>query len=209
MNKKISIIGATVLAISTGVFFICQLISAFAEVELLTYISYLVCIFLSWGYIICTIGNGYLCSDRRKIAAEAAKLFAVIYSVFVSIVYFSQLSVVHYRVLSEDIVNALDMVYPGSWLFVIDITGYGIMALSTLFLGLSIEPVNKSEKLLKLFSLIHGVFIVSLFMPLTDMFLSSNADATINSGSLALAIWCLIFIPIPIFSIKRFIKTDM
>jgi hypothetical protein len=204
VNKRILFCGATLLAVTTVIFFICQTVSIFIDVPALAWLSFFVCIFLSWGYIICTIGNGLLCPRNRIVAAKAASFFAVIYSVFICITYFTQLSVVRYKVLSEDIVNAFDMGYPGSWLFVIDIVGYGIMALSTLFMGLSIEVGNKIDKILKVFSLIHGCFVIVIFMPLTSLFLGAPGHSTINTGALGLAVWCIIFFPIPLFSMIRY-----
>lgn len=76
-------------------------------------------------------------------------------------------------------------------------------------MGLSIEVGNKIDKYLKVFSLIHGCFIASIFMPLTSLFLSASHGSTINIGALSLAIWCIIFFPIPLFSMIRFQRAEI
>lgn len=204
MNKKMCLISSSILTITVFIFFICQCISIFITNELLAWISYGVCILLSWSYIITVIGHSYLCSEDRKISIEAGKLLAVVYSVFVCIVYFSQLTVVRQNVLGADIINAFTFDYPGSWMFGLDIIGYGIMALSTFFVGLSINPQTKTEKFLRNNLLIHGLFVVAMFMPMTSLFLGETSSSGLSMGALALAIWCIIFIPIGICSFLRF-----
>ncbi|MHC1770922.1 MAG: hypothetical protein AB9907_04160 [Flexilinea sp.] len=102
--------------------------------------------------------------------------------------------------------NAFDFNHPGSWLFSLDIIGYGIMALSTFFVGLTIEAKNKVDIVLKWLLLIHSVFIICTVLPSTSMFLGGNNSG--NSGSIALMGWCLMFFPIAILSMIRFKHAD-
>jgi hypothetical protein len=206
MNKKISIISTLILVGTIAIFFVTLCCSFFSSSKIFSMISYLVCIFLSWSFIIVTIANDRLAKDSKKIASSAAKLFAVIYSVFVSIVYFTQLTVVNQNVLGEQIVNAFNFTYSGSWLFSLDLIGYGIMALSTLFLALSLNVKNKFDKALKILLYIHSVFIVCIFMPMTDIFLKGSNNA--NSGTFALMFWCLMFIPIALLYFCHFKKEE-
>lgn len=208
MNRKISLAGTVALAVMVFIFFLCQLISVFYRTPLLAWISYGVCIFLSWAYVITTIGHARLCSADKSVAAETAKLFAVIYAVFICLVYFTQLTVVRQNVLDSAVVNAFSFDYPGSWLFGIDIIGYGIMAFSTFFLGLSVEPENKADKVLKTMSMLHGIFVVCIFMPMTSLFTSGfEGDSAAGMGALMLAVWCVIFFPIAFCSYLRFKRT--
>ena len=89
-------------------------------------------------------------------------------------------------------------------LFNLDLLGYGIMALSTFFIGLTINVKNKTDKILKYLLLIHGVFFLGCFiMPMTGVF--ANTDGS-NSmvGIIALEFWCLYFLPIGILSYIHF-----
>jgi hypothetical protein len=206
MNRKIAIAGSLILCVTTVLFFLLQAASLFTENKITAWLSFGVCVFLSWGYVITVIGHSRLCPDDRKIAIDTSKALGVIYSVFICIVYFSQLTVVRQSVLSKDIVNAFSFDYPGSWLFAIDIIGYGIMALSTIFLGLSVE--RGSDKVLKFVSLFHGIFSVCMFMPMTTLFLKGFGDSGINFGVIALMSWCVIFFPIPFCSYRRFKRAE-
>lgn len=206
MNRKICIISACILSITILIFFIALGISLFLQTPITGLISYVVCILLSWTYVLTSIGHSMLCNQDRKVAAEAGKLFAVIYAVFICIAYFTQLTVVRQNVLSAEVVNAFDFNHPGSWLFSLDIIGYGIMALSTFFVGLTIEAKNKVDIVLKWLLLIHSVFIICTVLPSTSMFLGGNNSG--NSGSIALMGWCLMFFPIAILSMIRFKHAD-
>ena len=63
-------------------------------------------------------------------------------------------------------------------MFSYDLLGYGMMSLSTFFIGLSMKPENKPDKWLKYLMIIHGIFFLGcFFMPMTDIF------------SKALALW--------------------
>ena len=90
------------------------------------------------------------------------------------------------------------------FLFNLDLLGYGIMALSTFFIGLTINSKNKMDKWLKILLIIHGIFFISCFiMPMTGMFVNSNGSTSIG-GVIALELWCLYFIPIGILSYLHF-----
>lgn len=207
MNRKICVGASYVLCFTVAAFFVLQVISVFMQTELLAMLSYGVCIPLSWSYLAVAAGHSALADDDRKIPAELGKMFAVMYSVFICIVYFSQLSVVHYAVLSEEIVTAFAFGSNGSWLFVIDIVGYGFMAISTLFVGLTIKPENKGDKVLKIIMLIHGMFCVCTVLPITPLFIGNGSNSSAG-GAAALAVWCVIFFPIALLSAKRFSKAE-
>jgi hypothetical protein len=78
------------------------------------------------------------------------------------------------------------------------------MALSTFFIGLTLDIKNKKDKILKLLLLIHGLFFIScLIMPMTGMF--TNVEGTTSIGGIiALEIWCLYFLPVGILSFLHF-----
>lgn len=208
MNRKISMISAAVLMASVAVFFVCQVISVFTLSDTLAYISYGVCILLALSYVVMTVGHAQMAGRDRAVAAGAAQAVGLIYAVFICIVYFSQLTVVRQNVLDPAVVNAFAFDYGGSWLFAIDIIGYGMMALSTLFLGLSVETKNKEDKILRTVSLLHGCFTVCMILPMTSMFLGGFEGGAANMGALMLAVWCLIFFPIPLCSWLRFKKAE-
>lgn len=204
MNRKISLISSIVLAISIITFFISLVLSLFFSNPIFGNISYLSCIILSWTYLLTIVGYSKSCTEDKMVAIEAGKIFGIIYTVFVNIVYFAQLTAVNQNVLDANILNALSFEYPGSLLFSFDLIGYGILAISTFFVGLTIEVKDKKDKALKLLLLIHGIFVVCIFLPMTSLFISDNNSG--NSGIIALMAWCLIFISIPILFYNKFKK---
>lgn len=68
----------------------------------------------------------------------------------------------------------------GGLFFSYDLLGYGMMALSTFFVGLTIDAKSKADKWLKYLMIIHGVFFFSCFiMPMTGV-ISSTASGESN-----------------------------
>jgi polyferredoxin len=121
------------------------------------------------------------------------------------VVYFTQCSSVTNEVLSDGAAQALDYKRLGL-MFNLYLLGYGIMALSTFFIGLSFDAKNMIDKALKYLLIIHGVFFFScLIMPMTGMFVGSGGP-TSSGGTIALEIWCAYFLPIGILAALHFRK---
>jgi hypothetical protein len=165
-------------------------------------LSYGVCIILSWAYVIIVISNTCLVNEKC-IASEVGKSFAIIYSIYVSLTYFTQLTVIRHNTLPTELVNVFNYSNASSWIFSLNLIGYGIMAISTFFVGLSINPLNKDDRYLRNLLLLHGVFIISIFMPITSIFLGESNDIL---GTIALIFWCLFFLPIGFLFNKRFLN---
>lgn len=98
----------------------------------------------------------------------------------------------------------------GGLLFSYDLLGYGMMALSTFFTGLTIRPGNKKDKWLKCLMMIHGVFFFGcLLMPMTGILRDAMSEGGGRlGGTIALECWCAYFLPIGILSVLHF-KNDM
>ena len=123
-------------------------------------------------------------------------------------VYFAQLTTVKNEQLNEQAVNLLKFDKFGL-IFNYDLLGYGVMALSTFFTGLSMKPKNKMDKWLRALMLIHGVFYFSCtFMPMTGMFAKMSSGGDGIGGRLALVVWCVYFLPIGILSFIHFKKDE-
>ena len=200
MNKRIGMIGSIINVITVLAFAIFMMINN-------TFGSYLVCIFLSLSFIIMIVSFENECSSENKVAGKAALAFAVVYATLILIVYFTQCTTVINDKLSADALKILDYKNMGL-LFNLDLLGYGIMALSTFFIGLTINVKNKKDKVLKSLLLIHGIFFIScLIMPMTGMFVG-NDGSTSSGGIVALEIWCAYFLPIGILSYLHFKEND-
>lgn len=168
--------------------------------------SFFVCLILPIGFIMMTAGLHGECEDDRKVAANIGLILAAVYATLIMLVYFTQLTTVNNEQLNEQATNLLDFSKFGL-IFNYDLLGYGVMALSTFFTGLSMKPKNKTDKWLRALMIIHGVFYFSCtFMPITGMFAKMSSDGEGVGGRLALVAWCVYFLPVGILSFLHFRK---
>ena len=201
MNKTIASIGAAIALVSVVLFAVCMLIP-------FSFGSYLVCMLLPIGYIMMTAGFCEESDEKHRVAAYVGMTFAAIYIVLILLVYFAQTTAVRLDSLDDQAMRVLDY-SRGGLFFSYDLLGYGMMALSTFFVGLTIDTKNKADKWLKYLMIIHGVFFFGCFiMPMTGVFSSmSNGESNIG-GVIALEFWCAYFIPICVLSMIHFNKEN-
>ena len=197
MNEKIARVGSLIVTITVAVFAVCMLID-------FSFGSYFIYIILPIGFIMMTTGFYNESESSKKVAAMNGVIFAAVYAVLIVIVYFAQLTTVRLESLTEQAAQILDY-SKGGLLFNFDLLGYGFMALSTFFTGLTLEGKSKADKVLKWLMLIHGIFfIVCLIMPITGV-LRQTADADAGKGGvIALECWCAYFIPVGVLSYIHF-----
>lgn len=200
MNRSISKIGAAVVTVSVFLFAVC-LITDFS------FGSYFVCMFLPIGYIMMSAGFHHESDEEYKVAANVGMIFSAIYAVLIFLVYFAQTTNVRLDNMNEQAMKILDF-KRGGLIFSYDLLGYGMMALSTFFIGLTIKAKSKADKWLKYLMMIHGVFFISCFiMPMTGVFSEMSDGGTNMGGVVALVFWCVYFLPIGILSLLHF-KAD-
>lgn len=200
MNRSISKIGAAVVTVSVFLFAVC-LITDFS------FGSYFVCMFLPIGYIMMSAGFHHESDEEYKVAANVGMIFSAIYAVLIFLVYFAQTTNVRLDNMNEQAMKILDF-KRGGLIFSYDLLGYGMMALSTFFIGLTIKAKSKADKWLKYLMMIHGVFFISCFiMPMTGVFSEMSDGGTSVGGVVALVFWCVYFLPIGILSLLHF-KAD-
>lgn len=200
MNRSISKIGAAVVTVSVFLFAVC-LITDFS------FGSYFVCMFLPIGYIMMSAGFHHESDEEHKVAANVGMIFSAIYAVLIFLVYFAQTTNVRLDNMNEQALKILDF-KRGGLIFSYDLLGYGMMALSTFFIGLTIKAKSKADKWLKYLMMIHGVFFISCFiMPMTGVFSEMSDGGTNMGGVVALVFWCVYFLPIGILSLLHF-KAD-
>ena len=199
LNKMISKTGSVIVSVTVFLFAI------FLTIDF-SMGSYFVCLILPIGFIMMTAGLQGECESERKVAANIGLTLAAVYSTFIMLVYYSQLTTVNNEQLNEQAANLL-MFDRFGLIFNYDLLGYGIMALSTFFTGLSMKPKNKMDKWLRALLMIHGVFYFSCtFMPITGMFAKMSSGGDGLGGRLALVAWCVYFLPVGILSLIHFKK---
>jgi hypothetical protein len=162
--------------------------------------SYFFSLIIAWGFVPMVCSFASIGSKDSRAAGFSAIAFASIYVVLVGLVYFAQLTTLRLSELSEQAVAILDYQSLGSLFFNYDLLGYAFMALATFFIGLTIEPKNKQEKILKILLLVHGIFSATcILMPILGVFNSDMAGGEII-GVLVLEFWCIYFTPICVLS---------
>ena len=197
LNRTISKAGSLIVTVTVFLFAIFLIINFSMG-------GYFVCLILPIGFIMMTAGLHNECESDRKVAANIGLILAAVYGTFIMLVYFSQLTTVNNEQLNEQAAKLLEFNKFGL-IFNYDLLGYGVMALSTFFTGLSIKPKNKTDKWLRALLMIHGVFYFSCtFMPITGMFARMSSGGDGLGGRLALVAWCVYFLPIGILSFLHF-----
>ena len=201
MNQLIPKTGAVIVAVTVFLFAVCLIFD-------FLFGSYLVCMFLPIGYIMMVAGFHDECCEERRVSANIGLVFSAIYAVLIFLVYFAKTTSVRLEELNEQAARILDY-QRGGLLFNYDLLGYGMMALSTFFIGLSINGDSHSDKWLKGLMMVHGIFFISCFiMPMTGAFTSMATGETGNEGTIALLIWCAYFFPIGVLAYKHFQKAN-
>lgn len=201
MNRTIARIGAIIVTITVLLFAVCMLIP-------FDFGSYFVCMLLPIGYIMMIAGFCHESDKNHRVAANVGMIFASVYAVLVFLVYFAQTTAVRLGSLGEQAMQILNY-SKGGLFFSYDLLGYGMMALSTFFVGLTINTKTKAAKWLKYLMMIHGIFFFGCFiMPMTGVFSSMANGETNIGGIIALEFWCAYFTPIGILSIIHFSRKE-
>ncbi len=196
MNQTIAGVGALIVTISVILFAVCMLIP-------FNFGCYFVCMILPIGYIMMSAGFCNESDEKHRVAANIGMVFAAVYAVLIFLVYFAQTTSVRLDPLDEQLMKILDY-SKGGLFFHYDLLGYGMMALSTFFVGLTIDAKVKADQWLKNLMLGHGVFFFPCFiMPMTGIL--SIGENNIG-GVIALECWCAYFSPIGMLSLIHFRK---
>lgn len=163
--------------------------------------SYAASMLLAWAYVVMAGGFAQAAASGRHVAARAGTGFAILYAGTVTAVYFVQLTTVLHGTASPDILRALSYQQLGSVMFNLELLGYALMALSTLFAGLTIAPVNRAGRWLKWMLMAHGVFApVCLALPMMNVF-GAMPRASGDSVGVAIAFgWCVYFLPVALLA---------
>ncbi len=197
MNRIVSRVGSATVSVTVLLFALCLLLD-------FSFGSYLVCMFLPMGYLMMAAGLQHESPEERRVAANVGLLFAALYAALIFLVYFAQTTSVKQGGLSEDALAILDF-KRGGLIFNYDLLGYGMMALSTFFLGLSLRAENRGDKWLKALLMIHGLFFAGcFFLPMTGVFSSMSSGETSGGGVMALLAWCAYFFPVGVLAFRHF-----
>lgn len=196
MNRKVGMISSLLNCISVIGFALCMLIK-------FDFGSYLVCMFIALSFVPMISSFCQECEVDKKAAGYSSIVFAGVYAVIILMVYFAQTTAVRLDGLNEQAMQIINYSKFGLF-FSYDLLGYGLMALSTFFAGLTIQSKSKIDKWLKRLLLIHGIFFVCcLIMPMLGVF-STDMQGAEWIGVLVLEFWCIYFAPVGILSYLHF-----
>ncbi len=163
--------------------------------------SYAASMALAWGYLVLAGGLANEAEEDCRVAANAGTAFATLYAGFATAVYFVQLTTVLHRSASPDIRAMLSYQALGSVMFNFELLGYALMALSTLFIGLTIGSVSSPARWLRWTLIAHGVFApICLALPIIDAF---GAMPRAQGAAIGVAIsfgWCAYFLPVAVLA---------
>lgn len=115
---------------------------------------------LGSSFLVLTVSIHQLALPERKIWSHAAVAFATMYAVLTGIVYFVQLTLVAPR-LAQSHIEGLEMflfVPFDSFLYAVDILGYSLMSVATLFVALVFEG-RGLEGVVRAFSIANGLLL--------------------------------------------------
>ena len=190
MNRKIGMWASAVNAVSVGLFALSMLAGS-------PFLSYLSSMFIAFSFLPMMCSFCFYAPEDRKIPGMAAVAFGCIYGAMILLVYFAQVTTLRLETLTDQAQRLMDY-QKFSLFFNYDLLGYGMMALSTFFAGLTLTR----KSILKWLLLLHGIFFLSCFVvPMLGVF-STDGDPMV--GTILLTIWCLYFIPVGILSLKFF-----
>lgn len=166
--------------------------------------SYLTSALIAFSFVGMACSFAALATPERRTAALCGMAFAAMYAAINLGVYFTQMTTVRLSSLTQQAAELLDFRHYGL-AFSLDMLGYTLMSLATLFMGLSLAPRTRAERWLRGLLMVHGVFAVSCFlMPLLGVF---QADLGMDwIGTVVLMFWCAYFLPIGVLSVGYFRK---
>jgi hypothetical protein len=195
MNNKI---GAYSSIINAGavIFFAISLLADF------TFGSFVASMFIAYSFVPMICAFAWNSKPEHKTAGYTAMIFAGMYATFILLIYFTQITTLRNEVLNEQATALLDYTTFGLF-FNLNLMGYGLMSLSTFFVGLTVNVKTKADKLLKYLLIIHGIFAVTGFiMPTLGVF--TNMEGADIIGNFILLFWCAFFTPIGVLSHRHF-----
>lgn len=194
MNRVTGMCGAAVNAFAVLAFAVSMLFGFDAG-------SYFSSMFIVFGFVLMIGGFAFYAETDAKVPGYVAMAMAAAYAAVITVVYFTQLTVVRSGGLGEEAAKLLDFQRFGL-LFNLDMLGYAMMSLATFFAGLTVRTRTKADRVLKWLLILHGMFFIScLLFPMLGVF-TENSDAII--GVIVLEIWCAWFLPTGILSFMHF-----
>lgn len=157
--------------------------------------GYLFSFFLTGFFLVMMVSIYFYAPDERKIVGFIGVLFAAIYAVLNSSVYYIQMTVVRTNSVQVSEETLRPFIFsPGTPVFALDMLGYGFLTLAMLFAAFVFTDGRLESWIRRLF-IINGLFFVpTLIFPALVEFNTESGQMDI-AGSAALLGWSLVFTP--------------
>lgn len=160
-------------------------------------------LFLSISVVIMIISMKTFIPPEKEVFVNCAAAFGIMYALLVSLVYYTQISIVLKGTLSNELLKIVSD-SPGTVFFYIDMFGYCFLCIATLFMALAI---SRRDILFRVFLLIHSaLFVPTFLLPFLPVSFSTSETSGSTSGNFVLVAWCVIFIPVCLLLTRYFIK---
>jgi hypothetical protein len=121
-------------------------------------------LFLAPSFVVLMVSIHQFVQDERKIWSLIGLSFAIIYAVLVSIAYYVQLGVAIPHMIrgqTEDI--AVLIFEHGSFLFAVDVLGYGFQSLATLFVAFAFTD-GKLQRWIRYLFIANGILVFPILL---------------------------------------------
>ena len=146
-------------SISAGLLTIAFAITLTFDYNSDTGIDFFVCFLLPFAYLFMVLANSILINTAGNritsaFYADAAVVAAIIYACYICALYYSQLTFVR-KAQADPIALSVVGYKPGNVIFALDILGYTLHSLSTIFVALSLE--DQKHKILRNILHFHGI----------------------------------------------------
>ena len=198
MNRRIAVAASTLNLVCVAAFALSMLLES-------NFFSYFSSFFIALSYVAMAAAYCLCAPAQRRMAGLCALGSACMYAAVNAVVYFTQMTAVRAGNLPAQAREVLDFQSYGLF-FSLDLLGYALMALSTLFEGWTVQARARDERALCVLLMAHGVFFVPcIAMPILGVF-SAQAAGSDRTGVVALLFWCTYFIPVGALSRRYFAR---
>ena len=169
--------------------------------------QFIVCFILAISFVVVVNSLYSIADPKHKLWGRLTVSFAIIYAVYICLVYYSQLTVVRLGLVPGDYLPLIEFT-PGTWLFAVDMLGYTFLALSTLAASFHFRGKGLAGKI-RVLLIVHGALAipVALFPALPLFGSAENVQSANLGGSFALLAWCVVFAPI-CFLLERYFSVN-
>ena len=169
--------------------------------------QFIVCFILAISFVVVVNSLYSIADPKHKLWGRLTVSFAIIYAVYICLVYYSQLTVVRLGLVPGDYLPLIEFT-PGTWLFAVDMLGYTFLALSTLAASFLFRGKGLAGKI-RVLLIVHGALAipVALFPALPLFGSAENVQSANLGGSFALLAWCVVFAPI-CFLLERYFSVN-